>query len=130
MGMKVSPKQVEAVSKLPAPKRYSHFIKVVADWRQVWGLYDDGWAMSETDDGQMVFPLWPAKEYAEACAVGGWSAYKARPIDLDDFVNGLLPKLKETGVLPGVFYTLDQGSVDASIEQIFKDLNEELSKYE
>ncbi len=129
MKMKVSAKQIEAVFKLPAPKRYSHFIKTVANWGEVWGLYDDGWSLSETDDGQKIFPLWPAKEYAERCAEGDWATCEAKSIDLDDFLNGLLPALKESGVEPGVFFTPDQGSVIAGIDLIREDLETELSKF-
>jgi hypothetical protein len=44
--MEVNPKQMEAVLALPGPKRFQHFIKVVADWQEVWGLYRDGWALA------------------------------------------------------------------------------------
>jgi hypothetical protein len=42
--MKLHPKQIEAVVALPGSERYSHFIKQVADSREVWGLFKDGWA--------------------------------------------------------------------------------------
>ena len=65
--MALNPKQIAAVMALPGPRRFEHFIKVVADRQQVWGLYDDGWALAGTDDGAAVFPFWPAEEYALAC---------------------------------------------------------------
>ncbi len=129
MGPKVSQRQIEAVTKLAAPKRYSHFIKVVAGWGEVWGLYDDGWAMSGTEEGEQVLPFWPAKEYAEICAVDEWSNYKPKSIDLDEFLNVVLPELKEEGVSPGVFYVSKMGSVDVTVETILEDLRAELSKY-
>ena len=36
--MKVNPKQMEAVLALPAINRFEHFIKVIADWQEVWAL--------------------------------------------------------------------------------------------
>jgi hypothetical protein len=130
MGPKVSQKQIEAVTKLAAPKRYSHFIKVVADWREVWGLYDDGWAMSETENGEQVLPFWPAKEYAEICAVDEWSKFKPKSIDLEDFMNVVLPELKEEGVSPGIFFVSGAGSTDVLVDTILEDLKTELSRYE
>lgn len=57
---KINQKQIEAVLALPAAKRYDHFIKLVADWQELWGLYNDGWAMAATESGEPVFPMWPA----------------------------------------------------------------------
>ena len=128
--MSVNQKQIEAVLKLPAPKRYSHFIKKVVGWKQLWALYDDGWAMSETDDGQMTFALWPEREYAELCVSGDWASYKPEPIALDEVLDSMIPMLRERGILPGVFFTLEDGSVNASVDELEADLREELSKYE
>lgn len=128
--MSASQKQIEAVLKLPAPQRYSHFIKKVVGWRKLWTLYDDGWAMSESDEGEPIFPLWPEKEYAELCISGEWSNYIPRSIDLDEVLDSMIPILKERGILPGVFFTLEDGSVNASIEEFESDLREELSRYE
>lgn len=128
--MSVSQKQIEAILKLPAPKRYSHFIKKVVGWKQLWALYDDGWAMSESDDGEPIFPLWPEKEYAELCVSGDWSNYEPKPIELDEILGSMIPMLKERGILPGVFFTMKDGSVNASVDELESDLREELSKYE
>ncbi len=72
---KINQKQIEAVLALPAAKRYAHFLKLVADWQELWGLYDDGWAMAATDSGEPVFPMWPAEEYAARCIGEQWVGY-------------------------------------------------------
>jgi hypothetical protein len=125
----VSAKQMEAILMLPPPKRYSHFIKRVVSLGGIWGLYDEGWAMSEAPDGSPVLPLWPAKEYAERCIGGEWSAYKPRAIELDDVLENLIPSLRERGVSPGVFFDVNQGSINATIDELERDLRTELQKY-
>ena len=125
----VHTKELEALLKLPAPIRYENFIKTVADWEEAWGLYNEGWAISATDNGELVFPLWPAKAFADACAEGDWSSYAAESISLDNLLNGLLPKLKEDGVSPGVFFTPEQGSVDVDASKLIDDLREECENY-
>lgn len=127
--MSVSQKQIEAILKLPAPKRYSHFIKKAVGWKQLWALYDDGWAMSESDQGKQAFPLWPEKEYAELCVSGVWANYVPKPIALDEVLDSMIPMLREKGILPGVFFTMKDGSVNASIDDFESDLREELSHY-
>lgn len=127
--MKVNPKQMEAVIALPGIKRFEHFIKVVADWQEVWGLYQDGWALAAADDGTTVFPLWPAKEYAQVCAVNEWDGHEPRSIALGDFTEVLLPKLKQDGVLPGVFFTPTSKGVTPSVDELKAALDAELQNY-
>lgn len=129
MSMKINQKQIDAVLALPSEKRYEHFVKVIADWQDVWGLYGDGWALAATDTGGTVFPMWPAREYAALCANKEWAGYVPESFPLDDLINELLPKLKRDGVIPGVFYTpLDKG-VTPGIDQLLNDLNVEIKKY-
>lgn len=123
------PKQLAGVFALPADKRFWHFIKMVADREKAWGLYQDGWAMAGTDDGEMVFPLWPAREYAEACALDNWTGYEASEIPLDDLMNELLPKLKADGVLPGILPTPGGNGATPPVEDVLAALEEELQRY-
>ena len=127
--MKVNPKQMEAVLALPGIRRFEHFIKVIADWQEVWGLYQDGGALAAADDGTTVFPLWPAKEYAQVCAANEWSGYEPRSISLCDFTEVLLPKLKLDGVLPGVFFTPTSKGVTPSVDDLKSALEAELQNY-
>lgn len=127
--MSLSKKQIEAILALPAPKRYSHFIKKVVGWKKAWGLYNDGWAMTETPDGKPSFPLWPEKDYAELCIDNEWSEYVPREIELEDLLENLIPSLRENNTLPGVFFIQGKGSTNATLEELEKDLRAELVHY-
>jgi hypothetical protein len=127
--MKISKIQMESMLRLPANARYKHFVKVVVDWEEAWGLYNDGWALASTDDGVQVFPLWPAREYAELCAAGEWLKFVAKPISLRYLVGELLPALKEDGILPGVFCLPSDKGVTPAASDLLSDLNEEIKKY-
>lgn len=127
--MKISQKRIESVVALPGSKRYEHFIKVAADCEEVWGLYQDGWALAATDDGQKVFPVWPSKEYAELCKEKEWAGYEAESFSLADFMDELLPNLKSDGVLLGVFYTPSDKGTTPTVDQVIQDLNHELGNY-
>lgn len=108
----VSERKLEALLALPGPERYEHFVKTVADWELAWGLYSEGWALAADDDGRPAFPLWPAEEFARACAGGEWEDYSPEEIALEDLVNELLPKLERDSVLVAVFPTpSDRGVV-------------------
>lgn len=128
--MKLNEKQIDAVIALPGPKRYEHSIKVIADREEAWGLYQNGWALGETDDGQPTFPLWPAKEYAQFCAIEEWAGYEPESIPLTDLIDELLPNLKRDRVLPSIFPTPSSLSVHQNIDALLQDLREELLRYE
>lgn len=126
---KINPAQMKAVLALPGSERYEHFIKVVCDWQKVWGLYKDGWALAATDDGRGVFPLWPASEYAELCAIDEWAGYESRSFSLNDLLDDLLPKLKQDNMLPGVFYTPGNKGMTPEIDELTSNIGDELKNY-
>ena len=93
------------------------------------GLWDDGWALAGTDDGQTTFPLWPARTYAALCAEGMWQAYEPTPIPTEDLVDELLPKLHTDGILVSVFMTPACKGVPVDAERVRLDLEQELEQY-
>ncbi|MGP0586631.1 DUF2750 domain-containing protein [Paenibacillus timonensis] len=96
--------------------------------RSLWGLYDDGWALSTDDVGNHLFPFWPRKEFAEYCAIGDWSNYKAESIELYDFIEEFLPEMKKDKIRPSVFYNNIDSAV-LEIDAISVDIERELEKY-
>jgi len=87
--IKLGGQQLAAVVTLPGPERYEYFIKRVADAREVWGLYQDGWALAKTDDGTLVFPMWPSSDYASLCAEYEWDGYDAQAFSLEELIDEL-----------------------------------------
>ncbi len=114
---------------LKGPDRYRHFVKSVVDRDAAWGLYDDGWALSGLDDNTEALPLWPEKEFAEACADGNWSGYTPRPIPLSELVEVVLPELLEEENAVAVFPTPDDKGVVPPIHELLDDLKEEELEY-
>ncbi|QCR31905.1 DUF2750 domain-containing protein [Lysinibacillus sp. SGAir0095] len=120
--------EIEAVHNLSASKRYEYFIKKVADFGEVWRLYDDGWAISEEVNGNPLMPFWPKKEFANLCAVDEWKNYKAEQIELEDFMQKWLPGLKSEGIQPSIFWNnVDSAVLD--IDTLILDLEDEIKKY-
>lgn len=54
-------KEFENAIKIKANLRYEYFIKTIADYEELWGLYYDGWAITIDDQGNNMLPLWPKK---------------------------------------------------------------------
>jgi len=126
--IKLGGQQLAAVVTLAGPERYEYFIRRTAEAREVWGLYQDGWALAKTDDGTLVFPMWPANEYATLCAEFEWDGYDAQAFSLEELIEELLPQLEEDSVLPGVFYTPGDKGITPTVAQLIGDLEDELRR--
>lgn len=106
--MEIHPKEIESVLQLDSRERYMHFIKIVADRREVWGLRtDEGWSIggATLSDGVEVryFPVWPRREYAGLCV--DYYEGDATRMDLQFFVDVFCEGLVEEGARVGVFPT-------------------------
>lgn len=122
-------KEFLAVTMLPGAKRYEYFIKKVADNEELWGLYNDGWAMAADDAGREMIPFWPMKEFAEACRSNDWRDYNPELIDLNKFMDSWIVDMSNDGLLAAIFYTKDDRGVVLEPEKLLKDLNAELENY-
>ena len=82
MPYEMNPKQYETVFSLSAKERYLHFIGKVADWEQLWGLYNenDGWLTRTTPDGIEYISVWPHPEYANEISKEHYPKYKEKEI--------------------------------------------------
>jgi len=114
---------------LPKQLRYEHFVRRVAATGEVWGLYHDGWAIGKTDDGALVFPMWPTAELAQQCAVLEWTGYEPHAFALSELRDELLPQLESDGVLPGITYTPDEYGLTPSHDKLRADLEERLRQH-
>lgn len=119
----------EGIIRLEGPDRYRHFVKSVVDRGEAWALYDDGWALTGVDGGTEALPLWPEKEFAEACADGNWSGYAPRSIPLSELMEVVLPELMEDEDAVAVFPTLDNKGVVPPINVLLDDLKDEQLEY-
>lgn len=126
---KMNIKEFNALMNSPAKSRYEYFIKKVADFECVWGLYDkDGWAVTSDDNGRLMFPFWPKEEFANACAIEEWKSYTPCSIELDEFLEEWLPDMKEDGVILSIFWNNNDSAV-TTVDTVLNDLINELENY-
>lgn len=124
--MTIDSKQVRDTVMLPGPQRYDYFIKRVVETGTVWSLYRNGWALAKKEDGTLVFPLWPDREFATICADYEWTGYAPQSFALGELVDALLPQLAQDGVATGVFYTPGARDVMPGAGLLRRDLMDEL----
>jgi len=63
-------------------------------------------------------------------STGDWSLYSPKGIPLEDVLEALLPRLKDDGVLAGIFYTPGDKGITIAPGQLLKDLRAESGRYE
>lgn len=124
-----SAKEVRAILGLDGPARFAHFVKRVADDQLVWGLFKDGWLLMEDNQRVRVFPLWPARPYAELCATGDWQSAEPKSMALDDLMTDLGPRLDDEGTLLGIFPTPSGRGVTLPYRELAVSLSAELEQY-
>jgi len=127
-GMAIDTRQLQAVVMLPGPQRYAYFIERVAATGVVWSLYRQGWALAKKEDGTLVFPLWPDREFAQVCADYEWTGYAPHAFALDELMDELLPQLVQDGIATGVFYTPGARDVMPTAGLLLADLNDALKR--
>jgi len=131
MARVVSEQEVKAVAALPADKRYSYFIKKVADQRELWGLStEEGWDLLGDDRGNEYFPLWPFPQFAELYAADGWTNHDPSRIGVTDWLDGWTPKMIADGKSVAVFPTPTDPGLTVALEMLHDDLLAELELYE
>jgi hypothetical protein len=108
MSWEIDDSDIHQILTLPAAERYDHFIQLVVDWEEAWGLKDeDGWIVVRKDGVASAFPLWPHSAFAEAAARGPWEGAEAESVELDELLESLLAMLEEDDLPVAVFPTLE-----------------------
>jgi len=97
-------KQFEAVLALDSSDRYDHFVSIVADWEQLWGVKsDEGWLVPVSPEEFEYFPLWPHPEYAQKIVDENFPGHSATEISLEELLDHWLPLFEQDQVKVAVF---------------------------
>ena len=116
--------------KLAAKRRFAYFVKRCVDEEVAWSVWGDGgWMLMSDEHRQQTFPLWPAREYADACRVDEWSKYESAKITLSDLIGELLPKLADSNISVAVFPTPERKGVVISALDLLSALKQEELRY-
>ena len=111
-------------------ERYDYFIRKIADFEEVWGLFNDGWAMIEDSTGKRGIPFWPEEDFAKLCSKNEWCAYSPKKIELDAFIDKWIPGMKNDGLSLAIFQTPENKGIFVESDLILSDLENELEQYE
>ena len=122
-------KEFERLKAADAPDQYGYFVDRCVGQGQVWALVDneDNWAAFGSESEGVLLCVWPHPRFAEACAYGDWSSREPVPVELDIFVEEVLPDLIREGTLVAVFPTEDT-AVPVEPERLMRDMAVEIGR--
>ncbi|WP_228455545.1 DUF2750 domain-containing protein [Chryseobacterium potabilaquae] len=122
---------MENILKLEPFERYKYFIKKIADWEVFYTLIDKNgeYVLSELE-GQKLFPVWSAEEFAKLCMISGWENTAIRKLDLDDLENEIIDFIADSNCLINIFPIYDKTGFVVTLKEFAKDLSEELKNYQ
>ncbi|WP_342032506.1 DUF2750 domain-containing protein [Mesobacillus boroniphilus] len=103
-------------------------MKKAADYEEVWGLYNDGWATAQDDMGNTLLPFFPNEKFAETFAKKEWEGFRPKRIDMDYFLENWLPGMRSDGFKPSIFPT-DTDTAVMEVDTLQEDLEAEIEKY-
>lgn len=125
----MDPRKREAVMAMTAEDRLAYFVRKAADFEQVWGLHDEGWATAQDPSGALALAVWPEPDFAAACAVGAWARHVPRAVPLGDFLTLWLPGMARDARTVVVFPTDRDTGVFLSPEAVQEAIHRELWQY-
>lgn len=109
-----------------AEANYRRFIERVKQSRQVWGLFSQEYGFvysaSNDDEERDVLVFWSDRAYAARHAREEWAEFTPVPLDLDSFVNEMLPALQENGALVGPNWDANLCGLEIEPEELAKQL--------
>ncbi|MFN8361261.1 MAG: DUF2750 domain-containing protein [Candidatus Kapaibacterium sp.] len=125
-----NPKEIETVVTLSPFDRYKYFIKKVADWESLYTLMsiDGDIAVSSIEEKVMV-PFWPTEQYARLCLNDHWENYVVTEVSLPEFEENYLDFITTNNFLINVFPVNHKTGFVVDLEELTRDLNDELDNY-
>jgi len=121
-------KKIENILKMSNENKYSYSLRKVADFEEVWGLYNEGWAMLGNRSNEVVFPFWPEKEFAKFVAEDTWEEYIPKSVNIYDFIEKWLPSMSKDNI--NIFYDSINKGLIVSPLKLKEDLELEMEQYE
>jgi hypothetical protein len=126
----INKKELESVQKLDANKRFKYTIKRLSDFEDLWVLGDINGFVTYTDNiGNILFPIWPFKDYAELCINGDFIHSSPEKIQVKEFIEEYLPSFKSNGYKLVIFPTSTDRGVLIEIDYFIEQMENENSKY-
>lgn len=130
--MHYAPTQSEltALEEATSAERLDYFLTRAMEAEEVWGLSNGrGWAMKD-QDGDLVLPIWPYSQFANANAVGEDESKISDAVSLEHFTYNLLPQLIEKDIHIEIMPTTAKKGLVLEAQALFEIIERKLDTSE
>ncbi|GAA3919750.1 DUF2750 domain-containing protein [Chitinophaga oryziterrae] len=129
---KISQREIDSVLSESPEKRFEYTIKRIADWETLWTIVDEAGALGMlTDEVQnVIFPIWPFKEFTQLYCTGDFANYTPMVIELSDFLEEYLPDYENKNYKLSLLPLPTKKGEVMDISLFREALNSELNKIE
>ncbi|GAA3941037.1 DUF2750 domain-containing protein [Chitinophaga oryziterrae] len=129
---KISQREIDSVLSESPEKRFEYTIKRIADWETLWTIVGEAEALGMlTDEVQnVIFPIWPFKEFAQLYCTGNFANYTPMVIELSDFLEEYLPDYENKNFKLSLLPLPTKKGEVMDISMFREALNSELDKIE
>ncbi len=101
---------------------YKQFIEALVMQGGLTALYQDGWALCATPTGQKAFSVWKNKNLAKLLIKDNWSNYETQEISLRDFIEKVIPFLREQNTALSLDLTPEGQNILVAPEKMLLDI--------
>lgn len=99
MELRISTEEMNALIQCQAEVRYEYTLKRIADTETLWSIIGSKNSFSIQSNGKIkLFPIWSAKEYAQAFCTNERNNCRSIAITLDCFENLVIDFICEKGL--------------------------------
>lgn len=105
-----------------AQEIYKQFVETIVGQGYVHALYEDGWALCATPTGQRAFAIWQSKGLAKLLVKDNWTNYHVEDISLKDFVEKVIPFLRQESTCVSMDLTPEGQNVLVAPEKLLLDI--------
>jgi hypothetical protein len=101
---------------------YKQFVESMVTSVGVIALYQDGWALCATPTGQRAFAIWRNSSLAKLVIKDNWANYEPQFIGLKDFIEKVIPFLREEGTTVSLDLTPEGQNILVQPEKLLLDI--------
>ena len=101
---------------------YKQFIENIVAQGGIFALYQDGWALCATPTGQKAFATWQSRGLAKLLIKDNWANYQVQEISLKDFVEKVIPFLRQEKTTVSLDLTPEGQNVLVAPEKLLLDM--------
>ena len=122
-------REIASVLSLPAPKRYSNFVKRAADDGFVWVVREvDGLVMGTDASGVPALMLWPHERYVDFWLAANPGGVPER-VPIIEFIKAIAPELAASRRKVHILPSPDGHAITIDPSRLVDDLLTELSRF-